>query len=101
MSGKLQFLNLAGDGKTSRPVTVNCKISRHFSFTIPLDPDDKEKKRSRARNLHICNEIAARLRVKGFEVSNARPGKPRGAVVRVSSDKFEVVAILDANRLPR
>jgi hypothetical protein len=74
---------------------------KYCTFTFPADREDKEEKRSFVRDRRICEQIAERLRADGFDVSKTRRGKPRGAVLNVKFDGFDVTIILDANRLKR
>ncbi len=102
MGSGFQFLNIAGGGKPFSSTPVDRKTQTRFSFTLPLDPNDSEKKkRSQVRDLRICNEIADRMRGEGFEVGKAGRGKPWGAVLTFSVSKFKVIVMLDAKRLPR
>jgi hypothetical protein len=102
VGSNFQFLNIAGGGKVFPPTTVDRKAHSRFSFTLPLDPNDSEKKkRSQVRDLGICNEIADRMRAEGFEVARARWGKPWGALLTFSLSKFSVMVMLEAKRLPR
>jgi hypothetical protein len=102
VGANFQFLNIAGGGKPFRTTIFDRKTRNCFSFTLPLDPNDSEKKkRSQARDLSICNEIADRMRAEGFGVGKAGRGKPWGAVLTFSVSKFKVMVMLDAKRLPR
>ncbi len=102
MGSNFQFLNIAGGGKPFPPMTVGRRKQSCFSFTLPLDPNDNEKKkRSQVRDLSICNVIAERMRARGFELGKARRGKPWGAVLTFSVSKFKIKVMLDAKRLPR
>lgn len=100
----MQFLNLGLSDET--PISVKALVgqgtrSKHFKFSLPLDPEDHLEKRSHTRDIRICDGIAERLSAEGFSCEKAGRGKPRGAVLRVKFAGFTVTLMLDANRQPR
>jgi hypothetical protein len=64
-----------------------------FAFSLP---DDNEGAKSPSRDIQILNELSDRLRTQGFQVGNAGPAKPRGAVSAVEFEEHSVEVLLVA-----
>jgi len=54
---------------------------------------------SNSRDVQILNQLSSRLRAQGFQVSEAGPGKPRGAVSTIRFDGYSVTVLLVATRI--
>jgi hypothetical protein len=80
----------------SASTSTNEEVRNCFMFFLP---DDGGGEKSGSRDVQIMNLLSGRLGTQGFQVSGARPGKPRGAVSTIKFDGHNVTVWLVATRI--